>query len=121
MECHAGNAEKGKVVTHAMFAAGHPPLPNFEVGYFSRNLPQHWREKKDVPFFKNPAADLQKPPPDFKELVTKIYHLDALGFQHAQGVLASSLTGLQAEANLIAGRADFRAGNSAVRWPELAM
>ena len=122
MECHVGNAEKGKVVTHAMFAAGHPPLPNFETGYFSRNLPQHWRDKKDVPFFKDPvAANLQNAPADLKERISKLYHLDAAGFQHAQCVLASSLTGLQAEANLIAGRADFRAGNASVRWPELAM
>lgn len=122
LECHVGNAENGKVVTHAMFAAGHPPLPNFETGYFSRNLPQHWRDKKDVPFFKDPAAaKLQNAPADLKERVAKLYHLNAGGFQHAQCVLASSLAGLQAEANLIAGRADFRAGNAAVRWPELAM
>src|SRR5262245_9434562 len=26
MSCHVGNAEEGKVVSHAMMAAGHPPL-----------------------------------------------------------------------------------------------
>ena len=114
MECHVGNAEHGKVVTHAMFAAGHPPLPNFETGDFSHNLPQHWRDKKDVPFFKNPPAALQ-------ERLTQVYHLQAKGFQLAQAVLASSLGGLHAEAHLIAGRANFTAGNPGLRWPELAM
>src|SRR5262249_39586398 len=49
--CHIGNAEEGKVVTHAMFAAGHPPLTGFEVATFSKNLPQHWYDLKDVPLF----------------------------------------------------------------------
>jgi hypothetical protein len=52
MSCHVGNAAEGKVVTHAMFAAGHPPLPPFEVATFSQNMPQHWRDPQDVPFFK---------------------------------------------------------------------
>jgi hypothetical protein len=40
--CHIGNHEQGKVVTHEMYAAGHPPLPAFEVATFSRQLPRHW-------------------------------------------------------------------------------
>ena len=30
MSCHVGNAAEGKVVTHAMMAAGHPPLPSLK-------------------------------------------------------------------------------------------
>jgi hypothetical protein len=47
--CHVGNAKQGKFVTHDMYAAGHPPLPGFEVGTFSDEMPRHWqylREKK---------------------------------------------------------------------------
>jgi hypothetical protein len=47
--CHIGNAAEGKVVTHAMYAAGHPPLPGFEPALFSDAMPRHWeylREKK---------------------------------------------------------------------------
>jgi hypothetical protein len=47
--CHIGNAEQGKFVTHAMYAAGHPPLPSFELASFSEEMPRHWqylREKK---------------------------------------------------------------------------
>ena len=33
--CHIGNYAQGKVVTHAMYAAGHPPLPSFEAATFS--------------------------------------------------------------------------------------
>jgi hypothetical protein len=46
--CHVGNAGEGKVVTHEMYAAGHPPLPSFELGTFVEAMPAHWellREK----------------------------------------------------------------------------
>jgi hypothetical protein len=48
--CHIGNLEEGKLLTHAMYAAGHPPLPGFEAAAFSDQMPRHWeylREKKD--------------------------------------------------------------------------
>jgi hypothetical protein len=39
--CHVGNAAEGKFVTHAMFAAGHPPLPPLEMLTYSRDQPSH--------------------------------------------------------------------------------
>jgi len=46
--CHVGKAdlehpEESKVLTHAMHAAGHPPLPGFEVATFCEAQPRHWR------------------------------------------------------------------------------
>src|SRR5262249_7861247 len=32
-----------KVITHEMYAAGHPPLPSFELGDFSAAM-RHWNE-----------------------------------------------------------------------------
>lgn len=49
--CHIGNPEEQKVVTHAMYAAGHPPLPGLETATFSDAQPRHWqylREKEDI-------------------------------------------------------------------------
>jgi hypothetical protein len=40
--CHVGNAAEGKIVTHEMYAAGHPPLPGFEIATFSEAMPRHW-------------------------------------------------------------------------------
>ena len=41
---HAGDASRpAKVVTHDMYAAGHPPLPGFEAAMFSDEMPQHWQ------------------------------------------------------------------------------
>jgi hypothetical protein len=40
--CHVGNKAEGKFVTHEMYAAGHPPLPPFELVTFARDAPRHY-------------------------------------------------------------------------------
>jgi len=47
--CHVGSPSEGKVVTHAMYAAGHPPLTGFELNGLSERMPPHWRKARDVP------------------------------------------------------------------------
>jgi len=94
MSCHVGNAAEGKVVTHAMFAAGHPPLPGIEVANFTKNMPQHWRNAKDVPFFKKADAKVRQ----------QNYAADA-DFQQTKFVLASSVEALRSMMELIANRA----------------
>ena len=42
LSCHIGSAPEGKVVTHEMYAAGHPPLPSIEVATFANSIPRHW-------------------------------------------------------------------------------
>lgn len=103
--CHIGNAEEGKVVTHVMYAAGHPPLNGFEVATFSRNEPQHWYDLKDVPLFK-------KEPAKYKDL----YHLETAPFQNTRLVVVGSGLALREQMNLIAGRVRL-----AAKWPELEL
>jgi hypothetical protein len=53
--CHIGNSDEGKVVTHDMYAAGHPPLPGVEIETFVAAMPAHSRkleEKGDFEFRK---------------------------------------------------------------------
>jgi hypothetical protein len=45
--CHIGDLARGRVVTHEMYAAGHPPLPGFEVVTFSHQMPRHWQYLKE--------------------------------------------------------------------------
>jgi hypothetical protein len=45
--CHVGNVAEQKVVTHVMYAAGHPPLPGIEVASFSDAMPRHWQYLKE--------------------------------------------------------------------------
>lgn len=40
--CHLGSAGEGKIVTHAMYAAGHPPLFGLEIGTLLGKVPAHW-------------------------------------------------------------------------------
>ena len=42
LSCHIGNVDERKVVTHEMYAAGHPPLPSIEVATFANAIPRHW-------------------------------------------------------------------------------
>jgi hypothetical protein len=60
--CHVGSAAEHKFVTHAMYAAGHPPLPAFELATFSRDEPRHWRQPAAVEHI------LGLPPAQAKEL-----------------------------------------------------
>ncbi|MDA1049618.1 MAG: multiheme c-type cytochrome [Planctomycetota bacterium] len=41
--CHIGSAAEGKLMTHEMYAAGHPPLPGIEIESFAQQMPRHWR------------------------------------------------------------------------------
>lgn len=47
VSCHIGNAAEGKVVTHEMYAAGHPPLPPFELSSYMEAEPKHWAYPTD--------------------------------------------------------------------------
>lgn len=44
--CHIGDQQSGKFVSHAMYVAGHPPLPGFELQKFIAEMPAHWRDVK---------------------------------------------------------------------------
>src|SRR5437867_13430626 len=102
MSCHVGNAAEGKVVTHAMFAAGHPPLPPIEIATFSRNEPQHWRDAKEVPYFqeKNHKDDKET-----YEQIKNIYHLKNVSFQRTQWALIGSVVALRETMKLVRDRA----------------
>jgi len=47
IDCHVGNISKGMFLNHAMYAAGHPPLPNFELETFCQSMPRHWRSESE--------------------------------------------------------------------------
>ncbi|HEV3385538.1 MAG TPA: multiheme c-type cytochrome, partial [Gemmata sp.] len=40
--CHVGNPAEGKIISHEIYAAGHPPLPPFELATFLECQPKHW-------------------------------------------------------------------------------
>jgi len=45
LSCHLGDPSESKVVTHEMYAAGHPPLPPFDLAKFlDETCKKHWME-----------------------------------------------------------------------------
>lgn len=110
VSCHVGNAEEGRVVTHAMFAAGHPPLPSFEIVNFSRNEPQHWRDPMYVPYFNT----------DKKEIIDN-YHLKDKKFIQVKFSLIGAVVAFRANMRLAHDRANPNPASPATDWPEMVL
>src|SRR5262249_13100560 len=49
LSCHMGSAAEDKVISHAMYAAGHPPLMGFDLTTFSDQMPRHWLRVREMP------------------------------------------------------------------------
>src|SRR5262249_35164963 len=105
--CHVGNQAEGKVVTHAMYAAGHPPLPGVEIATFSDAMPRHWQYARE----KTPE-------------VQKILHFsrDEAAFEQTRLVAVGSVVVLREALELLACQATLAIPEKdpAVIWPELA-
>jgi hypothetical protein len=110
--CHVGAATEGKVVTHEMYAAGHPPLPGFEMVTFSDAMPRHWET----------LSEKEKRLPQFKELYAKAYHFDEdTGQRQVRLLLTSALMSLRQSAQLIAEYARPVKQGAERDWPEFAL
>lgn len=117
LSCHLGNAAEGKIVTHEMYAAGHPPLPGFELETFAQQMPKHWRDfhkKSDAvrdEFLKRSADDVYG---------RDSYKLDNL--HESRAVLISGLVSYSENLKLAAALADEKLKMPVVKpdWPELA-
>lgn len=111
LSCHVGNYEEGNVLTHAMYAAGHPPLPGFEVSTFSEAMPYHWEylgEKR------------QGRRPEVRKALESTLDLDKL--EHTELVAVSGLVPLRETLNLFAAQAekDELGDTPGTRWPDFA-
>jgi hypothetical protein len=107
LSCHVGNADDGKVLTHDMYAAGHPPLPGFETATFSLTEPPHWWAPSEVPAFK-----------DAKVEFLKNFDAQDPGLHNTKMLLIGSVVALRETMELIAAQAEAAAGGPA--WPEYA-
>ena len=109
--CHIGNAAEGKVVTHQMYAAGHPPLPGIEVATFSRAMPPHWWDPAEVPLFREEPESRPLYHHDPSEL--RATKLAVIG-----GVVALRDSMKLLDATMAPGRP--KAHSKEVSWPEFA-
>jgi hypothetical protein len=129
--CHVGNAKEEKVVTHEMYAAGHPPLPGLEVTAFCEAMPRHWetwseklaRMRADEEKAKNAAAD-PAPIRARAELYRKAYHFDAHPPETQQLDLATTgaVVVFRESMRLLRSQAmqGIDAKDERLAWPELA-
>ncbi len=113
LSCHIGNAELGRVVTHPMYAAGHPPLPSIDVARFIKNIPRHWRDLDEVPWWESQeAAQVQD---DYGYSSTK--HVET------ELTIVGNIIALRDSMGLLAARAELSDASkeNLHKWPELAL
>lgn len=86
--CHVGSIAEGKVVTHEMYAAGHPPLPSIEIGAFCEQMPPHWRYRHQKPeSLQKKIQAAYKIPPDERERTKRTVIGAVVTFQAAMELL----------------------------------
>jgi hypothetical protein len=106
--CHLGDVPSGKVITHAMYAAGHPPLPAFEMESFGAALGPHWKRV------------WEKSPQVQAAAAAAGYHTEAAGELHRS--LIGGLVSLGRTAEIVRDyAAAAEAKPRAAAWPELAL
>lgn len=98
--CHVGNPDENKVVTHEIYAAGHPPLPPLELVTFMNGEPRHWGYPHELKFLQ----DFAKKNPDKAWEIFRFKPADKDNYL-ARHVAAGAIASLKAEMNLLAAEA----------------
>jgi len=108
--CHLGNVEEGKLITHAMYAAGHPPLPSIEIESFATQMPPHWRYLTERGNFYGKSDFLNANFGDHKDVVVG-------DLPRTRAVLIGGVAVLQASVDLLVEQSQ----QSPQTWPEFAV
>jgi hypothetical protein len=89
VSCHIGNVAEGKLVTHDMYAAGHPPLPSIEIASFCDSMPPHWRYlRQKAPSIQQQLRAAYKIPKDEQEKTKRTVLGAVVAFQASLELLA---------------------------------
>jgi hypothetical protein len=110
LSCHLGDVTSGRVISHAMYAAGHPPLPAFEMETFSRAMGPHWKRV------------WEKSPKVQAAAAAAGYRTEAASETHR--ALVGALVALRRSATLVqdfAREAAEPGDGPTAAWPELAL
>ncbi len=99
--CHVGDPEMGRVVTHAMYAAGHPPLLPYELSTYTSDQPRHWGTPFDpkLKYFHSMK-------PEKAHKLFSFYPDEGQAGYDARHVAIGAVMGLNAEAKLLAHESD---------------
>ena len=108
LSCHLGDVASGKVITHAMYAAGHPPLPAFEMESFGKAMGPHWKRV------------WEKSPQIQQQAAEAGYRTESAS--ESQRSLIGGLVALRQSATFVDQYASAATENARERpWPELAL
>ena len=107
LSCHLGEVASGRVISHEMYAAGHPPLPAFEMEAFSEGMGRHWKRV------------WEKAPRVQAAAVEAGYATE--GASELTRTLVGAVATLRASVTLIESYAAAHAAGDARPWPELAL
>lgn len=110
--CHIGNVKEGKVVTHEMYAAGHPPLPGIEIESFAEQMPSHWR-------FLHEKGEFRFRDEYVKANFPGVEHDPLTDLPRTKSTLIGGVMAMREALNLFASQANDEASTAA--WPELAV
>lgn len=108
--CHVASKEHGRVLTHEMYAAGHPPLAPFELATLLDGMPRHWAYPTDPSLtffakFDGRTAGNEKPLPNWRWELYRFHPADQEVLL-ARTVAAGAIAALRAEAELLVGPED---------------
>ena len=108
LSCHLGDIGSDRIITHQMYAAGHPPLTSFEIESFSNAMGSHWKRVWD----KSEKIQRQAEAADYR----------TEGACQSQRALIGSLVALQQSALFVGDYATAAKINPKENvWPELAL
>jgi hypothetical protein len=110
--CHIGNVQEGKVVTHEMYAAGHPPLPGIEIESFAEQMPSHWR-------FLHEKGEFRFRDEYIKANFPGVKHDPLTDLPRTKSTLIGGVMAMREAVNLFASQANDESSTAA--WPELAV
>jgi hypothetical protein len=91
LSCHVGSYAEGKVLTHEMYAAGHPPLPGFELTTFSDSQPKHWEYQKKIPYLQGTQPKDKKVLPLAEGDAWELFHYRKSENQQARTVILGAV------------------------------
>jgi hypothetical protein len=103
LDCHVGNATQGRILTHEMLAAGHPPLPGFELTAFHKFMPRHWWLAKEVPFLKTQRDS--KNSEELKKKIQDLYPFASAEFGQTRLLVLSQIAVFEASMELLSATA----------------
>ncbi len=115
LSCHLGSIRAGKLVTHEMYAAGHPPLRSFEVEAFDRAI-THGRPLGEKLPETLQSLGIQK---DDLHASRSVLLSDLVALRESAQLLADASDGLKSQREPDTDAPGERRGESA--WPEFAL